>query len=136
MSRSQALQTAQTMTETLKKVIMKGDLSGLTPEEQIGYYIDLCHHLKLDPLSKPFDFMEIEDKKTKRTKVILYANKECAAQLRHNNNISIWKVETKTEDGCLVATAYARTPGGKEDVDRSEERCSNRFTLQASGQKD
>ena len=117
MSQSTALQTAQTNQDILRKIITRGDISDLTPEQQISYYIELCHKLDLNPLTKPFDFIEIEDKRTGKNKVSLYANKECAAQLKRNHRVSIWKVETKTEDGCIVATAYARTPDGREDID-------------------
>lgn len=103
--------------DILRKIITRGDISGLTSEQQIHYYIDLCHKLELNPFTKPFDFIEIENKKTGQKKVSLYANKECAAQLKRNHKVSIWKVETRIEDGCCIATAYARTPDGREDID-------------------
>jgi hypothetical protein len=101
----------------LEQVIAKGDLSGLTPEQRVSYYNALCQSLKLNPLTKPFDFLEIHDKRTGETKVVIYANKDCAAQLKTNHQVSVWKTDSKIEDGCLIVTAYAKTPDGREDID-------------------
>lgn len=117
MNQSQALQTAPSKNKIIERVITKGDLAELSPADRVSYYNAVCHSLKLNPLTKPFDFLEIENKKTGQTKVVLYANKDCAAQLKTNHGVSIWKTESKIEDGCLIVTAYAKTLDGREDVD-------------------
>lgn len=117
MSQSTALQTIPDQNKIIERVIAKGDLADLTPEQRVSYYNALCQSLKLNPLTKPFDFLELYDKKTDKTKVVLYANKDCAAQLKTNHQVSVFKTESKIEDGCLIVTAYARTPDGREDID-------------------
>ena len=119
MSQSQAIQALDTKdrTEILRKIITTGDLSDLTPEQQVDYLFELCSRVNLDPLTMPFNLLEIADKETGRKKVVPYANKNCVPQLKKNHGVSVWKIETKIEDGCCIATAYARTPDGREDID-------------------
>lgn len=116
MSQSQAIQKTD-KNKIIEQVITKGDLAELSPADRVSYYNALCHSLKLNPLTKPFDFIEIEDKRTGKKRVVIYANKDCAAQLKTNHGVSVFKTESKIEDGCLIVTAYAKTPDGREDID-------------------
>lgn len=116
---STALQKHPTDTELLKKILFKGDLSSLTPEQQIAYYIQRCERIGLDPYSKPFDFLEIADKKTGEKKIILYANKECAAQLTVERNISIERLERIEENGVYTVIAHVRASDGRTGINLS-----------------
>jgi len=101
----------------LEKVIIKGDLSDLTSEQKISYYNAVCVSLGLNPLTKPFEFLSLEDKRSGKIKVVLYARKDATEQLRKINGVSIWKVEQKLDSDCWIVTAYARTADGREDID-------------------
>jgi hypothetical protein len=103
----------------IRKVVMKGDLSDLTPEEQINYYMQRCERLGLDPSSRPFDFLETKDKETGKVKVTLYPNKECAAQLIRKESVSIYQLDETEENGVYRATAYARMPDGRTMINKS-----------------
>lgn len=66
------------MTESLaiaQKAAMSGNLKTLTDAERWQYYLAMCQHLELDPVSRPFDWIEQEGK------LSLYPNANCAAQL-------------------------------------------------------
>jgi hypothetical protein len=119
MAKSQALQKPLDQSAIIEKVITKGDLADLTPEQRMGYYHAVCQSLKLNTLTKPFDFLEIYDSETKQKKIILYANKDCAAQLRERDKVSISKIDQKEENGYLKITVYASLPDGKTDIDIS-----------------
>ncbi len=101
----------------LEKVITKSDLSDLTSEQKISYYNAICVSLGLNPLTKPFEFLALEDKKSGKIKVVLYARKDATEQLRKINGVSIWKVEQKLDSDCWIVTAYAKTTDGREDID-------------------
>lgn len=116
---STAIQKQPANTELLKKILFKGDLSSLTPEQQISYYIQRCERIGLDPLSKPFDFLEITDKKTGEKKIVLYANKECAAQLTVERNISIEKLERIEESGVYTVIAHVRAANSRTGINLS-----------------
>lgn len=114
---SQALQKPTDPASIIEQVITKGDLAELSPEQKVSYYNSVCQSLGLNALTKPFDFLQIEDKKTGIKKVVLYARKDCTEQLRKKDGISIFQLDQKIEDGCLIVTAHARTAEGREDVD-------------------
>jgi hypothetical protein len=99
----------------LEQVISKGDLADLTPADRVSYYNAVCVSLGLNPLTKPFDFIKLQENGKEVIK--LYARKDATEQLRKINGISIWKIETDIADGCLIVTAYAKTPDGREDID-------------------
>jgi hypothetical protein len=114
MSQSQAIQKAD-KNKILEQVITKGDLAELSPADRVSYYNAVCNSLGLNPLTKPFDFIKLTENGKEVVK--LYARKDATEQLRKINGISIWKIENTIEDGCLIVTAYARTPDGREDID-------------------
>jgi hypothetical protein len=97
---------------------MRGDLSDLTPEQLIVYYIQRCERIELDPYSKPFDLLETVDKDGKK-KVSLYANKECAAQLIKKDSVSIDRLDVSEENGVCKIFAHVRTPDGRTGINLS-----------------
>ena len=102
--------TQNNMYEIMEKVIADGDLSKLTPQQRVEYYIRHCELLGLNHVTRPFEYQRFNGK------VVLYARKECTEQLRFLHKVSIYKMEKETFDGVFVVTAYARTAEGKEDV--------------------
>jgi len=94
----------------LEEVLMTGNLSTLSHAQRLDYYGRLCETLKLNPLTKPFDYITLNGK------LVLYANKGCADQLRKINGISIYKLDARTENDVHIVTAYARDHTGREDV--------------------
>ncbi len=96
----------------LEKLIVKGDLTEMTPAQRNQYYVALCDSMGLNALTQPFEYLTLNGK------LILYAKKAATDQLRTKRNISITKTETKTEDGYFFVTAYAKDLGtGREDSD-------------------
>lgn len=91
--------------------IVQGDLAKLTSEERLEYYSKLCESLGLNPLSRPFDYLKLNDK------LVLYAKKDATDQLRSLNKVSIIKLERGIVGDLYVVTATARTPDGREDSD-------------------
>jgi len=89
---SQSIAVQKSRDKILEQVVTKGDLSDLTSEQKISYYNAVCVSLGLNPLTKPFEFLSLEDKKSGKTRVVLYARKDATEQLRKINGVSIWKV--------------------------------------------
>lgn len=94
----------------IENLLMKGDLSGLNPEERLSYYKQVCESLGLNYLTQPFAYQNFQGKET------LYARKDCTDQLRRIHNVSIEKLESKMIEGVYVVTAHAKLPSGREDV--------------------
>lgn len=119
MAQSQAIQkTDFTPGEIMSQVITKGDLIHLSPEQRAGYYSHLCASLSLNPLTKPFDFIERKNRDGLKS-LSVYANKDCASQLRRNHKVSIDHLEIADDGDYLTVTAYASLPDEQKDVDIS-----------------
>lgn len=94
---------------SIEKVLLEGDLKPLTVSQRMAYYNARCKSIGLDPLSRPFDYIIFQNKLT------LYANKNCAEQLRNLKNISI-KVSTRDKfDNLVSITVQASDTSGRFD---------------------
>jgi len=94
----------------LERVVLGGDLSKLSSQERMLYYRELCASLKLNPLTQPFQYLNLSGR------LVLYARKDATEQLRKQHGVSITKLEATTTDGVYVVTAYAKDSTGREDV--------------------
>jgi hypothetical protein len=97
--------------ELVEQVVVKGDLSKLTPEDRAKYYRAVCTSLGVNPLTRPFDYLMLNGK------LVLYANRVCGDQLRRIRGVSVHKIEREITDGMCIVTAYARDRDGREDSD-------------------
>ena len=93
----------------MEMAIGMGDFSRLTAPDRLQYIGKLCQYVGLNPLTKPIDIITISGK------VVLYANKSCAEQLRGLHKISIKITERVLQDGCYVVRVVGRLPDGRED---------------------
>ena len=96
---------------TIEDVITRGDLSKLTPEQRTEYYTRLCNEFGLSALTQPFDWLTLNGK------LVLYANRRCADQLRKINRISIKIVSQDHADNLLSIHVQAKDKEGREDED-------------------
>lgn len=93
----------------IESVLIQGDLSKLTPEQRVKYYLSVCESVGLNPLTKPFQYITLNGK------LVLYALKDCTDQLRANKNVSITKLEKERQDDLYIVTAYAQLANGRMD---------------------
>jgi hypothetical protein len=100
----------QLLPEAIEKALIVGDLSPLTVEQRLSYVNRVCESVGLNPLTKPFDFL-----KTRDGKLMLYANKNAAEQLRKEHNISITIVAREKIDSLYIITARATLANGRQD---------------------
>jgi hypothetical protein len=92
------------------KLITRGDLSKLTPEQLVQVYIARCDALGLDARAQPFEVISF------RGQTKLYPKKEAAEQLRKLNGISTTITEeTVTPDGILRVRIRGVDREGRED---------------------
>lgn len=95
--------------EMLEKVVVGGDLAKLTSAERLNYVITMCNSVGLNPTTKPFDYLNLNGK------LILYANKGAAEQLRQIHQVSLTIKAREVVEGCYVVTATATLPNGRTD---------------------
>src|ERR671925_900642 len=95
--------------EVVEKVVIGGDLSPLNAAQRAEYYSAVCRSLGLNPLTKPFEYLDLNGK------LRLYALRDCADQLRRLHGISIHIVTRERLGDIYVVTARAKDRTGRED---------------------
>ncbi len=105
-----AVATKQHVAEIMEQVIVKGDLSKLTPAERSNYYMTVCKSVGLNPLTKPFEYITLNSKLT------LYALRGCTDQLRSIHGVSVEEVSERTHNGVFIVTAKVRDKHERTDV--------------------
>jgi hypothetical protein len=100
--------------KTIEQVLLGGDLSQLTDAQRVSYYNAVCQSLQLNPLTRPFAYLLLDDGKGSK-KLVLYPTKDCTDQLRSNKGISVTKLEREAINGAYVVTAYGKNAEGRED---------------------
>jgi hypothetical protein len=106
----EALMKQETVvSDAIEKALVKGDLSALSAQERMNYYGKVCESLGLNPLTKPFEYIELNGKLT------LYPRKDATDQLRKVNQISLSITGRERMGDVYIVTAKAKTPDGREE---------------------
>lgn len=95
--------------ETLEKVLVQGDLSKLSPQERLMYYTKTCESLGLNPMTKPFDYIVLNNRLT------LYAKRDATEQLRKIHRISIEITKREQIGDVYMVQAKATDKDGRTD---------------------
>lgn len=85
----------------IERVLVTGDLAALTPPQRVEYYSRVCASLGLNPLTKPFAYI------TLNSKLVLYALRDCADQLRKIHSVSIVLDDSKMMGDVFLVKARA-----------------------------
>ena len=94
---------------SFEKVLIKGDLAPLTENQRVAYVNALCKAIGVSALFQPFDYISFQGK------LVIYAKRSCAEQLRFRRKISIKITNRERIDGLYVVTAQAKDKEGRED---------------------
>lgn len=95
----------------MEKVIVGRDLSQLTPSERLSYYNAVCEQHGLKTVPPPFDYLNLGDK------LVLYANKDCAAQLRGIHGVSFSQPHITYPQDLVVVTINGTDSSGRSDTE-------------------
>jgi hypothetical protein len=105
------LMVANSEAQMMESVLIGGDLSRMTPAMRVTYYKRVCESMGLNPLTKPFDYIQLNGKLT------LYAKKDAADQLRRIHNVSIDDVDIQITDTHFVVKVKGHDRDGRADVE-------------------
>lgn len=101
----------QVMDDTMvSKLVLKGDLSAMGPEEKVRYYNLFCNNLGLNPATQPFELITFQGKQR------LYAKKDATEQLRKINKVSIYDMKTETTGDIYKVIVYGMDKDGRKDM--------------------
>jgi len=95
----------------MESVLLGGDLSKLTPDQRVSYYRNVCESVGLNPLTKPFDYMNLNGKLT------LYAKKDATDQLRKINSVTIDDVDIVENETQFLVKVKGHDKTGRSDVE-------------------
>lgn len=95
----------------MEQVLLNGDLSKLQPEQRVNYYRNVCESIGLNPLTKPFDYINLNGKLT------LYAKKDATDQLRNIHGVSIDDVDITENDKQYIVKVKGHNKSGRSDVE-------------------
>lgn len=98
---------AEISPEIINSLILTGDMSKLTPNQQTQYYTAVCKSIDINPLTQPFAIIVLQNKKT------LYATKGCTQQLSSNRKINTEITKRETLDGVYIAYCRATMTDGR-----------------------
>ncbi len=101
--------SAESPAAIMERVIITGDLAKLSEAERVVYYFRVCESLGLNPLTKPFDYINLNGK------LQLYPNKDCAAQLRKIQRVSITDLRAELI-GDIYTVTVAGSTNGRSDL--------------------
>lgn len=97
--------------QKIETVLATGQLQDLTPKERVEYLNRICNLVGLNPLTKPFEFIKFQNK------MVIYATRGCADQLRKINGVSIKITERSVENGLISVSVEATDKHGRVDSD-------------------
>lgn len=95
----------------MESVLIKGDLSKLTPDERVRYYGEVCKSIGLNPLTQPLEYINLNGK------LRLYAKRDAADQLRKINGISLMVASKEQVGDLFVVEVEAKDKTGRCDAD-------------------
>lgn len=98
-----------TVAKVLESIMIRGDLSCLTPTEKATYYKKVCESVGLNPLTRPFDYIKLQGKE------VLYAKKEATEQLRSLYGVSVLRLDKQQMSDLFIVTAFGKNRHGRED---------------------
>jgi hypothetical protein len=95
----------------MESVLLQGDLSKLTPAQRVSYYQRVCESMGLNPLTRPFDYITLNNRLT------LYAKKDAADQLRGIHGVSIDDVDVVENPTQFIVKVKGHNKDGRTDVE-------------------
>lgn len=94
-------------TQTISKLVLNGDMKGLTDQQKVDYYAYRCQQAGLDPSAKPFDILTLNGK------MILYANAGCTQQLTQIHKLSHQVTNRELMDDIYCVFVRVTGPDGR-----------------------
>lgn len=92
-----------------ESALIMNDLAKLSGPERIAYYKNVCDSVGLNPLTQPFEYVNLNGK------LRLYAKRDATEQLRKIHGITVTISSREKVDGLYIVTARAKDAAGRQD---------------------
>jgi hypothetical protein len=110
MTNETALTTAPAA-DIAEQVAVVGDLAQLSPAQRMAYYGRVCESLGINPYTQPFQYIRLNNK------LVLYATRTAADQLRKRNAVSLDAPRIEFADGLCIVTVTGTDETGRTDTE-------------------
>jgi hypothetical protein len=100
----------------LAHVLGTGDLHQLTNAQRVAHYINLCRTSGLNPLSRPYQWIEFQESEGAAPVLTLYFKPTAAAQALRNHHISVHYPRREIVGELFVCEAHGTAPDGRQGV--------------------
>jgi hypothetical protein len=100
---------ALALSEAVEQALINGDLGKLDARGRVELYHAKCRSLGLNPLTNPFLYVNLNGK------LVLYATKDCAEQLRKLHGISLSIASAQRIEDVYIVRARAVDRQGRHD---------------------
>jgi hypothetical protein len=100
----------QVNADIISSLVLNGDLRAMKPEQKVEYYNRFCSALGLNPLTRPFQLIVLNQKET------LYATRDCAEQLRKINGVAIVDMQSSLVGDVYTVRVKAQDTTGRFDM--------------------
>lgn len=100
----------------LAHVLGTGDLYQLTNGQRVAHYLNLCTSLGLNPLSRPFQWIEFKEGENSPAVLTLYFKPSGAAQMLRNHRVSVHYPRKEIVGELFVCEAHGQAPDGRKGV--------------------
>lgn len=108
-----------TVADALERIIIHGDLSKLSPAQEVEYIKRMCDALGISYLTRPFAMLTLNGKR------VLYALRDCTDQLRKVHGISVLDIRQEEIEGVYIAVAKVQDRHGRTDTARGAVNIAN-----------
>ena len=105
-----AIVTTQDNGKILESVILKGDISALSPIEKVQYYKAVCESVGLNPLTQPLAYIVLNGKST------LYAKRDATDQLRKIHGVSVTSCKNERVEDVYIVSVGVSGKDGRTDM--------------------
>ncbi len=105
----------ETVENSVKELVVTGELSKLTEDQRIQHYLQVCTSLGLDYRIHPLEYLWVDDPKGGR-RLILYVLRAGSDALRVQNGIDIIDLIETTADGIVSYKVKAKDKHGRTDM--------------------
>ena len=95
--------------DIVESILFKGDISGLTQEQKLQYYLAICERQGLDPTMQPFQVIKFPA----NNKEVLYCTKAGAEQLNKQNSVSHEIKKKEITQDTYTVEVRASLPDGR-----------------------
>lgn len=103
--------TNKTAIDKIEELLVTGNLNQFSAQERVEYVNRVCDTIGINPLTRPFEFVTFQGK------LVMYATKNCAEQLRKVNEVSIRITKQEIIEGVFFVTVEAEDKHGRVDSD-------------------